>query len=53
VLPIGLAFAAGAMLFVISNEIIPETNRKGYASVATSSLMIGFVVMMQLDVLLA
>lgn len=53
VLPLGLAFAAGAMLFVISNEIIPETNRKGYASVATSGLMIGFVVMMQLDVLLA
>ena len=53
VLPLGLAFAAGAMLFVISNEIIPETNRKGYASVATSGLMIGFVVMMQLDVLFA
>jgi ZIP family zinc transporter len=53
ILPLGLAFAAGAMLFVISNEIIPETNRKGYASVATSGLMIGFVVMMQLDVLLA
>lgn len=38
-------------LFVISNEIIPETNCKGYASLATGGLMIGFVVMMQLDVL--
>jgi ZIP family zinc transporter len=49
-LPLGLAFAAGAMLFVISNEIIPETNRKGHATFATSGLMIGFVIMMQLDV---
>jgi len=53
ILPLGLAFAAGAMLFVISNEIIPETNRKGHASVATGGLMLGFVVMMQLDVLFA
>jgi ZIP family zinc transporter len=53
VLPMGLAFAAGAMLFVISNEIIPETNRKGYAGYATGGLMVGFVVMMQLDVVFA
>lgn len=53
ILPLGLAVAAGAMLFVISNEIIPETNRKGYASLATSGLMVGFVVMMQLDVVFA
>lgn len=52
-LPMGLAFAAGAMLFVISNEIIPETNRKGSAGYATGGLMIGFVVMMQLDVVFA
>lgn len=52
-LPLGLAFAAGAMLFVISNEIIPETNRKGYAGHATAGLMVGFVVMMQLDVVFA
>jgi len=50
-LPFGLTFAAGAMLFVISNEIIPETHRKGHAAQATGGLMIGFVVMMQLDVL--
>lgn len=48
-LPLGLSFAAGAMLFVISHEIIPET-QKGLASKpATHALMIGFVVMMFLD----
>ena len=52
ILPLGLTFAAGAMLFVISNEIIPETHRKGVATQATAGLMVGFVVMMQLDVLL-
>lgn len=51
-LPWGLAFAAGAMLFVISGEIIPETHRPGVDKLATFSLMIGFVVMMMLDVLL-
>ena len=49
-LPYGLAFAAGAMLFVISDEIIPETHRKEADSrVATFALMFGFVVMMLLD----
>ncbi|TDA69932.1 MAG: ZIP family metal transporter [Clostridia bacterium] len=49
VLPLGLSFAAGAMLFVISHEIIPET-QKGLASKpATHALMIGFVIMMFLD----
>ena len=49
VLPFGLAFAAGAMLFVIASEIIPET-QKGIASkLATHSLLIGFVIMMFLD----
>jgi ZIP family zinc transporter len=51
-LPWGLAFAAGAMLFVISDEIIPETHRKGVQKVGTFGLMIGFVVMMSLDVAL-
>ncbi len=51
-LPWGLAFAAGAMLFVISDEIIPETHRKGYEKEATSGLMLGFVIMMFLDVTL-
>ncbi|WP_119156170.1 ZIP family metal transporter [Caldimonas tepidiphila] len=48
-LPWGLAFAAGAMLFVISHEIIPESHRKGHERQATTGLMIGFVLMMVLD----
>jgi zinc transporter, ZIP family len=48
-LPWGLAFAAGAMIFVISSEIIPETHRKGFKIEGTFGLMIGFVVMMVLD----
>jgi zinc transporter, ZIP family len=52
-LPWGLAFAAGAMLFVISDEIIPETHRKGFETEGTFGLMVGFVVMMVLDVTLA
>lgn len=48
-LPWGLGFAAGAMLFVISHEIIPESHRKGHESFATCGLMIGFVLMMLLD----
>ncbi|MCY7354498.1 MAG: ZIP family metal transporter [Lysobacter sp.] len=48
-LPWGLAFAAGAMLFVISHEIIPESHRKGHEAFATGGLIIGFVLMMLLD----
>lgn len=48
-LPWGLGFAAGAMLFVISHEIIPESHRKGHEVFATCGLMIGFVIMMLLD----
>lgn len=48
-LPWGLGFAAGAMLFVISHEIIPESHRKGHEAFATGGLMVGFVVMMLLD----
>lgn len=50
VLPWGLAFAAGAMLFVISDEIIPESHRKGNEKEATFGVMAGFVIMMLLDV---
>jgi ZIP family zinc transporter len=49
-LPWGLGFAAGAMIFVISNEIVPETHRHGHESMATAGLMIGVVLMMVLDV---
>jgi ZIP family zinc transporter len=48
-LPWGLAMAAGAMLFVISHEIIPESHRQGHEAQATIGLMLGFVVMMLLD----
>ncbi len=51
ILPWGLAFAAGAMLFIISDEIIPESHRKGFEREATFGLIIGFVVMMLLDCL--
>ena len=49
-LPWGLAFAAGAMLYVISHEIIPETHRSGHQKQATTGLAIGLVVMLFLDV---
>jgi ZIP family zinc transporter len=48
-LPWGLAFAAGAMLFVVSHEIIPESHRKGHQREATLGLLAGFIVMMVLD----
>jgi ZIP family zinc transporter len=51
-LPIGMAVAAGAMLFVISDDIIPETQARGKARYATFAVMFGFVVMMILDHLL-
>ncbi|HWR76601.1 MAG TPA: ZIP family metal transporter, partial [Thiobacillus sp.] len=47
--PAGLGFAAGAMLWVVSHEIIPETHRKGHEQAATLGLIGGFVVMMMLD----
>jgi ZIP family zinc transporter len=49
-LPFGLAFAAGAMLFVISQEVIPEMHRESVRSINSFGLLIGFVIMMLLDV---
>lgn len=49
ILPYGLAFAAGAMLFVISDEIIPETHRTGFERAATYAVVVGFLIMMFLD----
>ena len=48
-LPYGLAFAAGAMLFVISEEIVPETHSRGNDREATIGLICGFTLMMILD----
>lgn len=48
-LPWGLAAAAGAMLYVISHEIIPESHRQGHERFATCGLLLGFVLMMVLD----
>ena len=47
-----LAFAGGAMLFVISDEIIPETHSNGYEREATYGIIIGFIIMMILDITL-
>ncbi|MMZ68586.1 zinc transporter ZupT [compost metagenome] len=47
--PIGLGLAAGAMLFVVSHEVIPETHRNGHQTHATLGLMAGFALMMTLD----
>ncbi|MDO5654146.1 MAG: ZIP family metal transporter [Brachymonas sp.] len=47
--PIGLGLAAGAMLFVVSHEVIPETHRNGHQTAATLGLMAGFAIMMVLD----
>ncbi|MBC76605.1 MAG: ZIP family metal transporter [Halobacteriovoraceae bacterium] len=52
-LPWALAFSGGAMLYVISEEIIPESHRKENADLATAGLMLGFALMMFLDTALA
>ena len=51
-LPYALAFAAGAMIFVTVEEVIPESHQHGHADMATMGLMVGFTVMMVLDVAL-
>ncbi len=48
-LPCGLAFAAGAMLFTISHDVIPGVTGKGNQGAASLALIFGFVVMMMLD----
>ncbi|MEM4735659.1 MAG: ZIP family metal transporter [Candidatus Thorarchaeota archaeon] len=49
VLPYGLAFAAGAMVFVVGDEMIPESHSGGHEREATWGIMSGFVIMMILD----
>jgi ZIP family zinc transporter len=53
ILPYAMGFAAGGMLFVISDEIVPETHSNGHERVATLGIMAGVVVMLYLDVTLA
>lgn len=52
ILPFALAFAAGAMIYVVVEEVIPETQRDKYTDVAVLSFIGGFLVMMILDVAL-
>ena len=52
VLPYALAFAAGAMIFVVAEELIPESQNKGNVDLATMGLIVGFAIMMTLDVAL-
>lgn len=51
-LPYALSFAAGAMIFVVVEEVIPESQSGGHTDLATMGVMIGFAVMMLLDVAL-
>jgi len=51
-LPYALAFAAGAMIFVVVEEVIPESQSSGYGDQATMGVVFGFAVMMTLDVAL-
>ena len=52
ILPYALAFAAGAMIFVVAEEVIPEAHAGGHRDIATGGVMLGFTVMMALDVAL-
>jgi len=52
ILPYALAFAAGAMIFVVAEELIPESQRRGNVDLATMGVIVGFCVMMTLDVAL-
>ena len=49
ILPFALAFAGGTMLYVVSDEMIPETHSHGYERMATYSLIIGFLTMLIMD----
>jgi ZIP family zinc transporter len=50
ILPYALAFAAGAMIFVVVEEVIPESQYEGNTDLATIGVMAGFTIMMALDV---
>ena len=50
ILPYALSFAAGAMIFIVIEEVIPESQKGGHTDLATMGLILGFIVMMSLDV---
>jgi ZIP family zinc transporter len=52
ILPYALAFAAGAMIFVVIEEVVPEAQQDKYTDIATMGFVIGFIVMMSMDVAL-
>lgn len=52
IIPYAFAFAAGAMIFVVTEELIPESQANGNIDMATLGLMVSFVVMMVMDVAL-
>jgi ZIP family zinc transporter len=52
ILPYALAFAAGAMIFVVAEELIPEAQANGNVDLATGGVIAGFGIMMTLDVAL-
>lgn len=51
-LPFLLAFAGGTMLYIISDEMIPETHRHGFERGSTYSLLVGFTLMVMMDIIL-
>ncbi|WP_163340435.1 ZIP family metal transporter [Desulfopila sp. IMCC35008] len=52
ILPYALSFAAGAMIYVVAEELIPESQAEKHSDIATIGVMIGFSIMMTLDVAL-
>ena len=52
ILPYALAFAAGAMIFVVIEEVVPETQQDKYTDIATMGFIGGFIIMMSMDVAL-
>ena len=52
ILPFALAFAGGTMLYIISDEMIPETHSHGYERLSTYSLLVGVTLMLVMDVVL-
>jgi ZIP family zinc transporter len=50
ILPYALSFAAGAMIFVVAEELIPEAYKEGNDHIATTGIIIGFTLMMAMDV---